>query len=83
MLDGDPAPPSQKEAQQPPLSDPCFGPPKKGAQRIKMRLGTKVGLGLGHIMLDGDQLSPKKGAHTPQFSAHIHDGQTVAHLSYC
>jgi len=34
-----------------------------------MLLGTKVGLGAGHIVLDGAQLSPK-GAH-PQFSAHV------------
>ena len=29
----------------------------------------------------GTQLSPK--GHSPQFSAHVYCGQTVAHLSYC
>jgi len=43
---------------------------------IKMPLGTKVGLGPGHIALDGAQLPP-------QFSAQVYCGQTVAHLSYC
>jgi len=48
-----------------------------------MPLGTKVGLGPGDIVLDGDPApSPPKGAR-PQFSAHIYRGQTVAHLSYC
>jgi len=50
---------------------------------ITMKLGTKVGLGSGHIALDGDPaLLPQRGT-TPQFSAHVYCGQTVAHLSYC
>ena len=52
---------------------------------IKMKLGMQVGLGLGHIVLDGTQLlSPNSGrapqfwmgtqeAH-PQFSAHVYCG---------
>ena len=49
----------------------------KMAEWIKMALGTKVGLGPGHIVLDGDQLpSPKRG-HSPQFSAHFYCGQTA------
>jgi len=49
-----------------------------------MPLGTKVGLGPGHIVLDGDPAPPlsKKRAH-PEFSAHVSCGQTVAYLSYC
>jgi len=40
-----------------------------------MKLGTQVGLGPGHIMLDGDPGPiPPKG-HSPQFSAHICCGQ--------
>jgi len=37
-----------------------------------------VGLGPGHIVLDGDTstLPPKKRTH-PQFSAHVYYGQTV------
>jgi len=42
-----------------------------------MNLGMEVGLGPGHIVLDGAQL-PSKGAQPlPQFSAHICCGQTV------
>jgi len=44
---------------------------------IKMPLGMEVGLGLGHIVLDGDPaLSPLKG-HSPLFSAHERCGQTA------
>jgi len=48
---------------------------------IKMPLGTKVGLGPSHIVLDGDPVPPVKG-HSPQFSARAYCGHTVAHLSY-
>ena len=43
--------------------------------RIKMKLGLQVGLGPGHIVLDGEPapLPPKE--HSPQFSAHICCGQ--------
>jgi len=30
-----------------------------------MPLGTEVGLGPGHVMLDGDPAPPRKGAHHP------------------
>ena len=46
-----------------------------------MPLGTKVGLGPGRVVLDGDP-TPQRGT-VPQFSAHVYCGQTVAHLSYC
>ena len=52
----------------------------------KMPLGAKVGLGLGHIVLHGDPAHlppPKKSEHSPQFSADVYCGQTVARLSYC
>jgi len=44
---------------------------------IKMKLGMQVGLGPGHIVLDGDQLLPQKGVTAPQFSAHVFCGQTA------
>ena len=45
---------------------------------IKMPLGTEVGLGSGHSVLDGDPApSPQKREHIPQFSAHICYGQTA------
>jgi len=47
-----------------------------------MPLGTEVGLGPGHIVLDGDSAPPKKGT-ARQFLAHVYCGQTVAHLTYC
>jgi len=39
-----------------------------------MPLGTEVGLGPGHIVLDGDPAPSPEGAH-PQFSAHVCCGQ--------
>ena len=50
------------------------------AEWIKMSLGTKVGLGSGHSMLDEDSASPKR-ATVPQFWAHVCCDQTVARLS--
>jgi len=39
---------------------------------IKIKLGTEVGLGPGHIELDGLQLpQPQRGTAPSQFSAHI------------
>jgi len=43
---------------------------------IKIKLGMEAGLGLGHIVLDGDT-APVKGAQLPQFLAHIYCGQTA------
>jgi len=50
VLDGDPAPLSKNRAQPPPqfLAHVCYG---QTAGWIKMQLGTKVGLGPGHIVL--------------------------------
>jgi len=46
-----------------------------------MKLGMEVGLGPGHIVLDGDPVPPppkKKGAQPqPKFSAHVYCGQTA------
>jgi len=40
-----------------------------------MKIGVQVGLGPGHIVLDGDPAPLPKGAQPPQFSACIHCGQ--------
>ena len=41
-----------------------------------MKVGMEVGLGPSHIVLDGDPASPpKRGAASPQFSAHVYCGQ--------
>jgi len=44
-----------------------------------MKLGTVVGLGPGHIVLDGDPALPPQKGHNPrpQFSAHVRCGQTA------
>jgi len=42
-----------------------------------MSLGMEVGLGPGHILLDGDPVPlPQKG-HSPQISTHVCCGQTA------
>jgi len=38
---------------------------------IKMKIGTQVGLGPGHIVLDRDPACPSPKGHSPKFSAHI------------
>jgi len=43
---------------------------------IKMKLGMEVGIGPGHLELDGDLACPKKG-HSLQFSAEVCCGQTA------
>ena len=47
-----------------------------------MPLSTKVGLGLGNVVLNVDPAQPPRDT-APQFSAHVCCGQTVAYLSYC
>ena len=49
----------------------------------RCHLGREVGLGPGHIVLDGDP-APQKG-HSPQFSAHVRCGQTAEwiKMSFC
>ena len=48
-----------------------------------MKLGMRVGLGLGHIALDRDPAPlPQKGAEPrPQFSAHVYCGQTAGWIN--
>ena len=46
--------------------------------RIKMKLGTLVGLGPGHIVFGGDPAPPPLKGHNPQFSAHICCGKMAA-----
>jgi len=46
--------------------------------RIKMELGMQVGLGPGHIALDGDPAPPPpKGSRAPKISAHVYCGYTA------
>jgi len=50
---------------------------------IKMPLGTELGLGPDHTVLDGDPAPPPERSTHPYFSAHVYCGQTAAHLSNC
>ena len=71
VLDGDRASPPQEE-----FSAHVYC--GKTAAWIKMPLGTEVGLGPDHIVLDGDPAPlPKRGRSRPQFSAHVNCGQTA------
>jgi len=54
----------QKGAQQPPLFGPWLLWPN-GWMRVKMPLGTEIGLGPGHIVLDGTQSPPQKTRNSP------------------
>jgi len=46
--------------------------------RIKMKLGVLVGIGPGHIVLDGDPAPRPQRGTAPQFSAHTWCGQMAA-----
>jgi len=51
--------------------------------RIKMKLGTEVGLSPGHIVLDGDPAPPPKGAQPPPTKknpAHVCCGQMAGRI---
>jgi len=50
---------------------------------IKMPLGKEVGLGPGHIVLDGTQWGSSPHNSPSPLSAHVYCGQAVAHLSNC
>jgi len=44
---------------------------------INMKLGMELGLGLGHIVSDGDPAPLSQEGHRPQFSVHVCCGQTA------
>jgi len=71
VLDGDPAPSSQKgQSPAPEFSAHFYCRQKAGF--INMPLGIEVGLGSGHFLLDGDPAPPpQKRGKAPQFSAHV------------
>jgi len=75
VLDGDSALPSTKRIRpkrycirrEPSSPSPCLYCGQT-AGWIKMAFGTEMGLGPGHIVLDGDPRSPpRKGAEPPNF----------------
>jgi len=60
---GDPAPLPTKRGQSPQFSAHVYC--GQAAERIKMPLGTEVGIGPGNIVLHGDPPPPAKGAQQP------------------
>jgi len=76
VLDGNPSP--SKKGPIPSLFGPCMFIVAKRLYGSRCQL---VRLSPGHIVLHWDPAPPK--GHSPQFSAHVFCGQTVAHLSYC
>jgi len=76
VLDEDPALPPQRGTASQFSAHICCG---RMAGWIKTPLCTKAGLGPGEFVLDGDPAAPpRKGAEpSPQFSAHVHCGQTA------
>jgi len=69
VLDGDPAPPhpSKKGGQQPPAFRPMSIVAKRlDGSRFHFVRRKKIGIGPGHIVLDGDPAHPK-GAQPPIF----------------
>jgi len=48
---------------------------------IQMKLGTQVGPGSRHIVLDGDPAPPPPKRHNPQFSADICCGQIAGWIN--
>ena len=47
-----------------------------------MKLGTQVGLGPGHIVLDGDSAPlPQKCGGATKFSAHVYCGQAAGWIN--
>jgi len=53
------------------------------AGRTKMPLGMEIDLGPGVFLLDGDPAPLSKRGRSPQFSAHVHCGQTAMDGSRC
>jgi len=47
---------------------------------IKIKLGLQVGLGPGHIVLDGDSAPLAQRGTAPQFLAHVYCGQTAGSI---
>jgi len=79
VLDGDPVLPTERDTAAPHFSPDVYCDQTAG--RIRIPLGTEVGLGRDDIVLDGTQLPSRKGKQHPHFSAHVYCGQPFADLS--
>jgi len=73
-----PSPPSSKRKRSPHPQFSAHVYCGQTAGWIKMTLGIKVGLGPGHILLNGDSAPQKR--HNPQFSAHFYGVQTAVYI---
>jgi len=82
VLDGDPAPPTQKGGGAPKFSTHVYSGQTAGW--MKLVLGMEVGLSPGDCVLDADPVPfTQKGAEPfPQFSAHFYCGKRL-HASKC
>ena len=80
-----PSPPPQKGGGPPPKKRKFSAHVYCGqtAGWIKMSLGTKVGLGTVHIVLDGVPAPAKSALQPPPSFRLMSIVATVAHLSYC
>ena len=69
----------KKEAEPPPIFDPCllYLTAHVCIKRLYVPLGTELGLSLGDIVLDGEPAPPPLTGHSPQFSASVRYGQTT------
>jgi len=78
VLDGDPAPPSQKAGGAPQIFGPCLLRPNGWMDETGTWHG--VGLSPGDFVLDGDPVPfPQKGRiPLPKFSAHLYCGEMAA-----
>jgi len=66
-----------------PLCDVGVGLYGQAVRWIKMPLGMDVGLGSGHIVLNGDPTPTERGHSCPHPLFGPHCSGTVAHLSNC
>jgi len=80
VLDGEPALPSPKGAQQPPHFGPCLLWPNSWMDQDATWCG---GRPRRHCVRWGPSSPTESGTVALHFSAHVHCGQTVAHLSKC
>jgi len=74
-------PPPKMAQQPPPILGPCLLWPGQTAQWIKMPHDLEVGLGPGHIVLDGDPASHPKNWAQPPFLANVCCGQMAGWIN--
>ena len=81
VLDGDPAPPTERATAPPPIFGPCLLWPNGWMDQDATWYA--VGLGQGDIVLGGDPAPPKRGTAAPPIFWPVSIVVTVARLSNC